>query len=93
MESKIIQNFQDEFNQRPWHYRLKIHLRVRMWFWRKNVVHAWNWITSKKYRLSYGNCTFYCESCLIHNWAETDPYCKSNPKCTVKKNKVYYIDA
>jgi hypothetical protein len=92
-KSEVVQRLQDRFNKEPWYYRLKIHLKVKMWFWKMNARHYWNWCTSKKYRLEYGECTFYCEACYKHNWVETDAYCRTNPRCTVKKSGVYYIEA
>lgn len=85
VKSKVVRRLKDRFSKQPWHYRLKVNLKVKMWFWRMNIRHYWNWYTSKDYRLRYGECTFYCEACYKHNWVETDPYCKSNPRCIVKK--------
>jgi hypothetical protein len=93
-KSEVVQRLLDNLKNEPWHYRFKIKLNVKMWFWKMNLRHYWKLCTSKKYRLSYGDCSFYCEACYKHNWIETDPYCKSNPKCTVKKSGViFYIDA
>ena len=92
MKSDVVKRLKARFKAMPWHYKLRVKLKVRMWFWQKNIEHYWNWCTSKDYRLRYGNCTYYCDACWKFDWPNVDSYCRTNPKCTVRKAGVYHID-
>jgi len=92
-KSEVIRRMQHRFNKKPWSYKFKIYFKVKMWFWKMNIRHYWNWCTSKEYRQSYGECTFYSDYCYKDNMDTTDPYCKNNPRCTIKKSGLFYIEA
>lgn len=92
MRSEVTRRMRWRLKQKPWHYRFKIKAKVQLMIWRLDIIHYWKWITSKQYRDSYGECTFWCDSCYKFNWDKTDPYCINNPKCVLKKSGVYYID-
>jgi len=93
MKSEVIRRMQDQFNKKPWTYRIRVIWKVKLWFWKMNSIHYWHWITSSEYRRSYGECTFYSDYCYKDNMHETDSYCKNNPKCVIKKAGLFYIDA
>jgi len=85
--SEVIQRILEKMANDPWHVRLKRHIRVMSWFWKKNWIHRINWICSKQYRESYGDC-----DCFTTGRKIDDEYCKSNKKCNLKKARVSYIE-
>ena len=93
MQSEVVRRMRDRLSKKPWHYRMRIKLKVKWWFFLMDIRHYWNWCTSKEYRKSYGDCTFWDEFCYKDERLEKDAYCKNNPKCVLKKSGIFYIDA
>ena len=71
----------------PWHVKLRRWWRLNLWFARANWRHRISWVTSKKYRKSYGDC-----DCFTTGRKITKEHCDNNPKCNLRKAQVSYIE-
>jgi len=88
MESSIIDKLQAQMDAEPCYKKLKRTWKINKWILNANIQHYKNWIKSKKYRLSYGDC-----DCFKGLREIDEKYCEGNPKCSLKKCDVSFIDS
>lgn len=86
--SPTLERLLEKMENDPWHIKLKRWWRIRRWLWSCKLRHYFHWVTSKNYRLSYGDC-----DCFKGKRQINDDYCKDNPKCNLNKICVSYIEA
>lgn len=91
MQSDVIKRWREKFQAKPWYYRFYIKFRVWKWIQARNIEHYFNWVLSKDYRFRYNNCTFFCDACYEHDWANTDTYCINHKACVVRKAGSYRV--